>query len=133
MHMPSGMLDQPRFDLGVLVGGVVVAHQMHIQVCGDGVLDVAQECQVFLMPMAWLALRDKRAVEHIQGGKQRRGAMASVIMRHAFDISEPHRQQGLCPLQGFLPRGAHDKRIRQSKETDNNGLSIRRTRGLCTF
>ena len=41
---------QPRLHLGVLVGGVVVHHQVHVEAFGDAAVDVAQEGEELLVP-----------------------------------------------------------------------------------
>jgi len=56
--MEPGPLRQPGPDLGVLVGAVVVHHQMDVQVLGHRRLDLAQEAQELLVSVAGLALGD---------------------------------------------------------------------------
>ena len=53
---------EPSSDLGMLVGGVVVDDQMDVELGWHVGLDVPQEGQELLMPVAWLALGDDRAV-----------------------------------------------------------------------
>lgn len=69
------------------VGGVVIHHQMHRKTGGHIGLDVTQERQIFLMPMAWLARGQYFARGRIQGGKQRRGCVPNVIMGDALDVA----------------------------------------------
>src|SRR6266851_10431188 len=47
------------------------------------------------MPMPLAALREDRALRGVQRRKQRGRPVASVIMRHALDVAESHRQHRL--------------------------------------
>ena len=51
------------------------------------------------MPMARLALRDHCTIEDVERRKQRRGAVAKVVVSDAFDVAQPHRQHRLGALQ----------------------------------
>jgi hypothetical protein len=44
------------------------------------------------MPVARLALREHLAIGSVEHGEQRHGAMSNVIMGHAFDLAQSHRQ-----------------------------------------
>ncbi len=99
MHVPARSLRQPCLDLRMAVGGVVVHDAMDIQPLGYGFVDLAQEGQKLLMPMAWLAGCQHRAVEHVQRGEQRGRAMALVVVGNALDVAEPHGQHRLRALQ----------------------------------
>ena len=85
MHMPAGACRQPRLDLRMLVTAVVVDDAVHVEFGWHGLVDFAQERQEFLMSMTRLAGSEHGAIEHIQGGKQRRGAMTDVIVGDAFN------------------------------------------------
>ena len=56
MHVETGPLGQPGADLCVLVGAVFAHDQAHVQVIGEGLLDLAQKPQELLVAMARLAL-----------------------------------------------------------------------------
>ena len=58
MQMETRMLRQPCLDLGRLVGGVVVEHDMDVAGLEDCAVDAAQELQEFLGPVARHALAD---------------------------------------------------------------------------
>src|SRR5258708_17735950 len=47
------------------------------------------------MPMPLAALREDRTLRGVQRRKQRGRPVPSVIMRHAFDVAESHRQHRL--------------------------------------
>ena len=74
--MEAGVFCQPFLDLGMLVRGVVVDDQVQIQRFWRLPVELAQETEEFLMPVAFLALADDRAVEHIQRREQRGRAIA---------------------------------------------------------
>ena len=94
----NGAAGQPGPDLGMLVGAVDVEDQVEVQALGDGLLDLPQKAQEFLVPMAWLALDDYLAGGHIQGREQGCGAVADVVVGHALDVAETHGQQRLSPV-----------------------------------
>ena len=101
MQVKARPARQPGLDLGVLVGAVVVTDQVHIQVGRDLRLDVTQEGEKFLVPMALLALGQDAAVGDVQGREQRRGAMAHIVVGDAFDAAQTHGQHRLGPLEGL--------------------------------
>ena len=51
------------------------------------------------MPVAWLALSNDFTRCCIERSEQGCGAMPDVIMRHPFEIAQPHRQHRLHALQ----------------------------------
>ena len=60
---------QPGFDLGVFMGGIVVQHQMEVEVGGDVAVQVAEKGEELLMAMAWFALRNHAPIEDVEGRK----------------------------------------------------------------
>src|SRR6185369_11444934 len=64
-------------------------------------VDGAQEVEELLMAMAGLALSEDRAIEHIEGRKQRRRSMAHIVVRDALDVSKAHRQKRMRALEGL--------------------------------
>src|ERR1700756_5508337 len=78
VHVPAWPPGQPSLDLRMSVGGVVVHDAMDVELGWHSSFDLAQKRQELLMPMARLATGQHRAIEHIQRGKQRCGAMALV-------------------------------------------------------
>ena len=99
MQVVSGPAGQPRLDLGMLVGGVVVDDEMDVERCGHVGVDVVQEGEEFLVAVTALTLRQYLAGGYIQGGKQGRGAVAHVFVRHPLKVAQPHRQHRLGALQ----------------------------------
>jgi hypothetical protein len=80
---------EPSSGLGMLVGGVVVDDEMDVELGWHVSLDVTQEGEELLMAMAGFALGDDRAVKHVEGGEQRDGAVALVVVGDASDVAEP--------------------------------------------
>lgn len=78
----------------MLVCRVVVDDQVGVKIVGYSGLDVAQERQKLLVPMAWLALRDDRTVDHIEHGEQRRRAVADVIVSTPSTYHRPIGNSG---------------------------------------
>jgi len=99
VHMETAMACEPSLDLGMFVGGIVVGDQMHREGGGHLVVEMIEKADELLMPVAWLALGDNRAIEHVEGREQCSGPMPKVVMSHAFNIAQPHRQHRLAPLQ----------------------------------
>ena len=51
VDVPSFMGSEPTLDSRMLVCGIVVNHDVHIELLRDVLLDMLQERQVFLMPV----------------------------------------------------------------------------------
>jgi len=92
---------QPSAHLGMLVGGVIIDHQVDIQLGGDTGLQAAQERQELLMAMAGLAFGKDGTRSNVECCKERRGAMADVVMGDALDIAQAHGQHRLGAIQGL--------------------------------
>lgn len=69
VHVPARTRCEPRLDLRVAVGGVVVGNAVNVQFGGHGRVDLAQERQELLMTVARLAGGQYRTVEHVQRRK----------------------------------------------------------------
>ena len=80
MDMPVGMLQEPRFNAWRFVGRVVVYDDVYLliqrQLIGDGV----EELDKLLMAMPTMTLADDFSGGYVQGGEQRSGAMANIIV-----------------------------------------------------
>lgn len=62
------MPGKPGFDLGMLVGGVVVDHQLQGELLGRVAIDRAQEAQELLVAVSRHAFADDLAGGHFEGG-----------------------------------------------------------------
>jgi hypothetical protein len=98
VEMPTRALREPGAHFGVLMRGIVIDNHMEVEFGWDIGLDMAQKRQELLMTMTRLALRQDRAIEEVEGGKQRGRAMALIVVGDPLDIAA-HRQHGLGRLQ----------------------------------
>ena len=80
MERPAWMAHQPLTNLRMLVGGVVVRDGMDELACRRGGFDRVEEADEFLMPVLLHATSNDAAVQHIERGKQRGGAVPDVVM-----------------------------------------------------
>ena len=71
---------QPGADLGMLVRRVVVDDQMQLHSGRGLAVDLVEEADEFLMPMARHALADDLALQHVERGEQCRCAVALVVV-----------------------------------------------------
>jgi hypothetical protein len=62
-------------------------------------VDLVEEADELLMPMAAHALADDLAVEHVERGEQGRRAMALIIMGHRTAAAALHRQPRLSAVE----------------------------------
>ena len=99
MEGPAGMTVQPRPDLGVLVGGVVVDDGVDHFAGRDGALDGVEETDEFLMAMALHVAADGRAVEHVERGKERGRPVALVVVGHRAAPPRLHGKTGLGAIE----------------------------------
>ncbi len=82
MQMESRMPSHPRFDSWMLVSPVIVHDQMQIKSGRRLGVDLLEESDKLLMPVARHAIADDLAIEHAQCGEQSGRAIALVIVRH---------------------------------------------------
>ena len=82
MQVKARVLVEPKLDLVMLVGGVVVEDQVEIEGFGRLLIDGAQEAQKLLMAVTPHALSDDRTGGDIKGGEQRSCSMPLIIMGH---------------------------------------------------
>src|SRR3954447_2023803 len=73
---------QPGDHLRVLVSGVVVEDHVHGFGGRNGLLNSVEEADELLMAMALHAATDDAALQHVESGKQRRRAVALVVVGH---------------------------------------------------
>jgi hypothetical protein len=87
MHVEAVPLREPGTNFGMLVSAVVVHHQMDVQFLGDGRLNLPEEAQELLVPVAGLAFGDHLASPRIQGGEQGGGAVADVVVGDVLHVA----------------------------------------------
>lgn len=119
VHVPARPRRQLRLDLRVVVGGVVVGDAVDIQLGGHGLVDLAQEGQELLAPVARLTRGQHRTVEHVQCGEQGGRPVALVVVGDAFDVAEAHWQHRLRALQrlalALLVYADHQRVVRRAQ------------------
>lgn len=82
---------------------VVIDDAMHVQLGRNGLVDRAWELEGLVMLVPRLALSEDSAVAHVQGRKQRRGAIAKVVVRDTLDVPESHWQRRLSSFVRLAP------------------------------
>src|SRR3990167_984257 len=99
--MEPWMSPEPRLHARVLVGRVIVHDDMQIE-CGRGLdVDLLEEADELLMPMARHALANHLAVEHAEGRKQGGRAVALVVVRHRPTAALLQWKAGLGAIEGL--------------------------------
>ena len=89
------MAGEPCAHLGMFVGGVVVDDRVDSFSLRHLGLDDIEEADEFLMAMTLHVVPDDCAVEDVEGGKQRCGAVTFVVVRHSAGAASLHRQSWL--------------------------------------
>ena len=93
------MPGKPSPNLGMLVSGIVIGNGVDQLAYWHAGLNGVEEADELLMPMALHAAADHRAVQHVEGGKQRSGAMALVVMCHGAAAALLHGQTRLSAVE----------------------------------
>jgi hypothetical protein len=101
VHVEARVSPQPASHRGVLVRGIVVDDQMDVQVRRHCDLDVAQEVEELLMPMAPLTLAEHLTRGDVERREQRCGSVADVVVGDSLDVAQAQRQEGLRALEGL--------------------------------
>ena len=122
------MTGQPRLDLGVLVGGVVVGDQVDIEVRRDLPVDPVEEADELLMAVLLHALADHPTVEHIERREQGGGAVALVVVGHGSGPTLLHGQARLGAVErldlGLLVHRQHDGVLRRVEIQPDHVLDL---------
>ena len=104
---------KPLAHLRVLVGGVIVEDHVDAFAGRDLTLDRVEEADELLMAMALHVAADDGAVEHVERGEQRGGAISLVIMGHRAGAPFLQRQSGLGAIErlnlALLIEGENDR------------------------
>ena len=81
MQVGARVTQQPALDLGRLVGGVVVEHEMHSEIVRQLLVDLDPELLELLGLVAGLERTDHLARRYFQRREQRRRAVPYIVMR----------------------------------------------------
>lgn len=80
--MEARVLGEPSLHFGRFVRPVVVEHEMQVEAFFRGPVDLAQELQKHLMPVAGLAVANDKPGGNIECREQGRCAVTLVVVRH---------------------------------------------------
>src|SRR5215831_5487021 len=101
MEMEARPFGKPFPDGRGFMRAVVVENDVDVEFCGHVHLDGVQKPAEFLRTMATMQLSDNAATLQVERGKQRRCAMAFVVVGTTLDLAGPQRQHGLCAVQSL--------------------------------
>ena len=96
-----GCVGEPFQDIGMFVRGVIVDDGVNELAAWHGTVDGGEKSDELLMPMLVHATPDHGSVEDVQGGKERRRAVAFVIMGHGPAFARFQRQARLGPIESL--------------------------------
>ena len=100
-----------------LMRPVVVEDQMHVQDLVDHGVDLIQKLDEFLRPMAQQAFADHLARFDVERSKQRRRAVALVVVGHRGRPALLQGQARLCAVEGLdlalLVHAQHQRLVRR--------------------
>src|SRR5207244_10722655 len=97
--MESRMTQQPPLDERCLVRSVVVEHEMDFKILGHVAVDGVEELSKLDASVTSMILCDDLSALDVEGGKDRRGALADVVVGVAFDLAVAERQAGMASVQ----------------------------------
>ena len=98
VKMEARSYGEPSFDVGVLVGSVVVEDQMQV-LRRELPVQAAEELQEFLVPVTRHTIGDNRSFQHVEGSKQSGRSMPFIIVSHGPTAPLLHRQARLASIQ----------------------------------
>ena len=93
---PAG---EPRFDLGCLVGGVVIHDDMDIKPFRHLGIDLFEELQELDCPVTLVASADDKPRGDIERGKQRGRTMPHIAVRAPLRHARHHWQDRLLAIK----------------------------------
>jgi hypothetical protein len=88
------MTHKPPNDLGRFVRAVVVHDHVHVAIGRQRGVHALKEFEKLLMPMTAMTLADDFSRRDFQGGNERSGAVANVVVGLAGRDARAHRQEG---------------------------------------
>jgi hypothetical protein len=88
VDVEAGPLGQPGTNFDVLVGAVVVDDQVDVEILRDGLLDLAEEAEELLVPVARPALGQHLPRGHVERREQGCGAVTDGVVGDALDLPQ---------------------------------------------
>ena len=99
MEMKALVPFEPGANLGMLMRGVIVDDQVHLAPDRGFAVDLVEEADELLMPVAAHALADDLAVEDVERGEQSGRAVPLIIMSRRAAAAALHRQPRLGTVE----------------------------------
>jgi len=90
---------QSLLHLWMLVGSVVIEHQMDVQSRINGLINATEEAQELLVRVAGMALGNNGPLKHVERREQRSRSMTLLVVRLAFRQPRSQRKNRLGRLQ----------------------------------
>ena len=90
---------QPSMHFGMLVGGVIVEDDVNDLSSRNLGLDGIEEADELLMPVPLHTAADDLAIEYVESGEQRSGAMTLIIVGHGTQTALLHGQARLGAVE----------------------------------
>jgi hypothetical protein len=114
VQLKARMGGQPALDRRCLVGGVVVEHEVHVELGWHLVVDRLQEPLELERAVTGVQRADHLAAGRVERGEQARSAVALVVVRAALRHA---RQQRLAAIErlnlGLLVDAQHQRALRR--------------------
>jgi len=108
---------QPALDSRVLMGAVVVHHQVRFHFDREFSIQMFQEFEKLLMTMPGKTLTNDLTLGQFERRKERRGTVAFVVMGHGPTAAPFQRQTRLRTIQrlnlAFLVHAEHQRLLRR--------------------
>jgi hypothetical protein len=101
VDVKTGVMFEPGFHLGVLVGGIVIANDVKLEFGSRLPIDLAQEGQPLLMTMARGGMSEYLAGQIVQGSKEGYRSMAIVVVGLGANVSLAQRQARLGAFESL--------------------------------
>jgi len=98
---PARMIGESGEDTGMLVGGTIVGDGIEDLPGRNGALHGIEEFDEVLMAVPRHAAPDHGALEDVEGGEQRGGAVTLIIVSHGSTLAGLERQTRLGPVEGL--------------------------------
>ncbi len=99
MEMKPCVAKKPAPDEWSLMGPVVVEDKMDVEVDRHLAVNAVEKAPEFNGAMSSMSLTDDLAGRDVKCGKQRRGAMSSVVMSPTLGCARTHREDRLSAVQ----------------------------------